>query len=135
MRTPAPIAYLRLIIGIFFGAIGILAILGLQHESVIVGQDINGVQIIFGVVELIGGLSLLIGVFTSFRLAPINVINIILFWVWALKILLNIVSLAVPSFPTNSGVSLGAGGWVVSFALQLMVLSALFVVNRDYDLL
>lgn len=135
MRTPAPIAYLRLFIGIFFVVIGVLAIIGLQHDSMAVGQDIAGVQIVFGIIEVLGGLALIVGVFTSFRIAPVYVMSMILFWVWAVKILLNVISLIIPTFPSNSGVALDAGGWIVSFTLQVTVLSALFVTNRDYDLL
>jgi hypothetical protein len=135
MRKPASIAYLRFVIGVFFVAIGVFAIVGLQHDMVVVGQDIAGVRIAFGIVEVLGGLSLVFGVFTSFRFAPVHVVNVILFWVWTLKIVLNILSLAVPSFPSDSGIVLDGAGWIVSFTLQLMVLSAFYLVNRDYDLL
>lgn len=135
MRTPAPISYLRLIIGLFFVAIGVFAIIGMQNNSMAVGQDIVGVQIVFGVVEVLGGLALLIGVFTSFRIAYIQLLSVILFFAWLLKIILNVLSLAVPGFPSDSGVALDATGWIVSFALQLSILSGLYVVQRDYNML
>lgn len=135
MRTPAPISYLRLIIGFFFIAIGVLAIIGMQHNSMALGQDIVGVQIAFGIVEVLGGLALLVGVFNSFRIGYIQVLNVVLFYVWALKIVLNIISLAVPSFPSTGGVPLNVTGWIISFTLQLIVLSGLFVTYRDYSLL
>ncbi len=135
MRIPAPISYLRLIIGLFFVAIGVFAIIGMQQNSMAVGQDILGVQIVFGVIEVLGGLSLVIGVFTSFRIAYIHVLNIVLLFLWAIKIILNVVSLAVPGFPSDSGVTLDATGWIVSFSLQLLVLSGLYVTHRDYSLL
>lgn len=135
MRTPAPISYLRFIIGIFFVAIGVFAIIGLQRSSVIVGQDIAGVAIVFGVVEVIGGLALVVGVFNSFRIGYILILSYVLFYVWVLKIVLNIISLAVPAFPSTSGVSLDVTDWIVSFALQLVLLSGLYVVNRDYSML
>lgn len=135
MRTPAPISYLRLIIGFFFVALGVFAIIGLQHNSVAVGQDIVGVEIVFGIIEILGGLALIIGVFNSFRIEYIQVLNVVLFWVWLLKIILNVLSLAIPGFPSIGGVPLDATGWIISFSLQVMILSGLYVAYKDYSLL
>lgn len=135
MRTPAPVSYLRLVVGFLFVAIGVFAIIGMQSSSVIVGQDIYGIAIVFGVVEVIGGLALIVGVFNSFRIAYIQVLGYILFYFWIAKIILNIISLAVPGFPTTSGLALGVTDWIVSFALQMVLLVGLYVINRDYNLM
>lgn len=135
MRTPAPISYLRLIIGVFFVVIGVFAVIGIQQSTVIVGQDIAGIAIAFGIVEVLGGLSLIVGVFTSFRIGYIQVMNYILLYVWIAKIILNILSLIFPTFPSTSGVALDVTQWIVSFTLQAVLLSSLFIISRDYAML
>jgi hypothetical protein len=135
MRTPAPISYLRLIVGIVFVAIGVFSVLGLSKDMITIGQDIAGLAIVFGVIEVVGGLALIIGVFTTFRIAIVQVLGLILFFTWIVKIILNILSLAVPGFPSTEGETFTVYGWVVSFGVQLTLLSALWVVHRDYTLL
>lgn len=135
MRTPAPISYLRLFSGLLFVALGVFSIIGIEKSSLVVGQDIPGVEIVFGIIELIGGLALIVGVFTSFRIPYIHVIGIVLFYVWLIKILLNILSLAVPGFPSTSGVTLDLVGWIGSFIFQVLIASSLYVLYKDYNLL
>jgi hypothetical protein len=135
MRTPAPISYLRLSVGILFVFIGVLSILGLSKDTITIGQDITGIQILFGVVEVVGGAALLVAVFTSFRIGAVQVIGVILFWAWVVKILLNILSLAIPGFPTVEGMTITVEGWLVSFAMQATLAAALWVIQRDYSLL
>lgn len=135
MRTPAPTSYLRFLTGLLFIALGAFSIIGMDKSTIAVGQDIPGIVYVFGVIELIGGIALIVGVFTSFRIPYVHVLGVVLYYTWIIKIILNILSLAIPGFPSTSGVTLDVYGWIVSFIIQVLVASTLYVLYKEYNLL
>jgi len=135
MRAPSPVSYLRLFVGILFAVIGVLSIIGMDKSGIVVGQDIPGIQILFGIIEILGGLALIVTVFTSFHIAYLHLLSVILFYTWLVKIVLNILSLAIPGYPSLSGVSLSVDGWILSFTIQVTMAAALHVTYKEYNLL
>jgi hypothetical protein len=136
LRNVYTIRLLRLALGCFFIVLGILGILTNIDEGAfsLTNQNIT-LEVIFGIVEVVCGLLLLLGFITFSNTKAISMGGVIVFIFWLVRIVLtkivwclyfggNTVAFRfIPSFST----------WILMLTVELVVAAALLVVIKRYD--
>jgi hypothetical protein len=134
-RSIFSIRLLRITLGIFFIILGILGVMIHTDEgpfSLHNGKSLIWVEVVFGIIEIICGGILLVGffAFTSDIIAKAGYV-ILIFWlvrlfltkfIWGMAITDNGIYFS-PQFPL----------WILMFACELMVASAILVVVKRYE--
>lgn len=124
---------LRLSLGLFFIVLGIIGVIPQLQESVFTLNDNYNLEIIFGVVELICGIIMIVGLITFARKKAISTASIVVFFFWILRIILS---------KFVWGLSFGNHGilfkpvfsvWILVLSVELVIAAALYVVYQAYD--
>ncbi len=124
---------LRVSLGAFFIILGIIGVIPQVQESVFSLNDTHGLEIIFGIVEIICGLLLMAGLFTFPRRKAVSLACLATLGIWLLRIFLarfvwglkigNSGIIFIPQFST----------WILVLSCQLVIAAALYVLYRVYD--
>lgn len=124
---------LRISLGAFFIILGIIGVIPQLQESVFSLNDTHGLEIIFGIVEIICGLLLMAGLFTFLRKKAISLAGLVTLGIWLLRILLtkfvwglklgNSGIMFMPQFST----------WILVLSCELVIAASLYVLYRLYD--
>ena len=124
---------LRVSLGAFFIILGIIGVIPQIQESVFSLNDIHGLEIMFGIVEIICGLFLIAGLFTFMRKKAVSLASLVTLGVWLLRVILtkfvwglklgNSGIIFIPQFST----------WILILSCQLVIAASLYVLYRVYD--
>lgn len=124
---------LRISLGAFFIILGIIGVIPQLQESVFSLNDTHGLEIIFGIVEIICGLLLMAGLFTFLRKKAVSLAGLVTLGIWLLRILLtkfvwglklgNSGIMFIPQFST----------WILVLSCELVIAASLYVLYRLYD--
>jgi hypothetical protein len=124
---------LRVSLGIFFLVLGIIGVIPRLQESVFTLNDTYGLEIIFGVVELICGIVLIAGLFPFVRKRMVSIASLVILGFWLLRILLSkfVWGLSIG----NSGVFFHPvfSTWILVLSTELVIAAALYIVYRAYE--
>jgi hypothetical protein len=127
------IKLLRVALGLFFLVLGIIGVIPRLQESVFTLNDTYGLEIIFGVVELICGIVLIAGLFPFVRKRMVSIASLVVLGFWLLRILLSkfIWGLSIG----NSGVFFQPvfSTWILVLSTELVIAAALYIVYRAYE--
>ncbi len=127
------IKLLRVALGIFFLVLGIIGVIPRLQESVFTLNDAYGLEIIFGVVELICGIILIAGLFPFVRKRMVSIASLVVLGFWLLRILLSkfVWGLSIG----NSGVFFHPvfSTWILVLSTELVIAAALYIVYRAYE--
>jgi hypothetical protein len=124
---------LRLSLGLFFIVLGIIGVIPRVQESVFSLNDNFGLEIIFGVVELVCGLILIAGLMTFLRKKAVSIASAVVFCFWILRVVLS---------KFIWGISAGNHGiifrplfsvWILVLSVELVIAAGLFLVYRAYE--
>ncbi|MBP7734465.1 MAG: hypothetical protein KA369_00700 [Spirochaetes bacterium] len=133
MNRVVSVKIMRLALGLFFIVLGIIGVIPHLQESVFSLNDNYNLEIIFGVVELICGIIMIIGLITFARKKAIATASIVVFFFWVLRIILS---------KFVWGLSIGSGGvhfrpffsvWILVLSVELVIAAALYVVYQAYE--
>ncbi len=124
---------LRLMLGLFFIVLGIIGVIPQLQESVFSLNDNYNLEIVFGAVELVCGIILIIGLITFARKKAIATASIVVFFFWILRIILSkfIWGLSVG----NSGILFKPvfSVWILVLSVELVIAASLYVVYQAYE--
>ncbi len=130
--SPTPMNFIRISLGIFLVLLGILGIVPSLDESVFSLQNsYTSLEVLFGVIELVCGLFILISLFTVFSRKIKYQVSIIIFVLWSARIL---ISKLVFGFTVNSqGIFFypNMGTWLLVLSCELIIASCLWM-NLTY---
>jgi len=124
---------LRVTLGLFFLILGIIGVIPRLQESVFTLNDRYGLEIIFGIVELICGIVLLSGLFPFIRKKMVSAASLVVLGFWLLRIILS---------KFVWGLSIDNGGiifhpvfssWILVLSTELVIAAALYIVYRAYE--
>jgi len=127
------IKLLRVTLGLFFLVLGIIGVIPRLQESVFTLNDTYGLEIIFGIVELVCGIVLLSGLFPFVRKKMVSSASLVVLGFWLIRIILS---------KFVWGLSIGNGGiifhpvfsvWILVLSTELVIAAALYIVYRAYD--
>jgi hypothetical protein len=124
---------LKISIGIFFVLLGFFGILRDVEESVfslIPGQGYGFLEILFGIVELVCGIIIILGMFTFLpkRVKVVSSLLILIFWcarIIVSKIVFELAYMSSFGYFTQ---------WLLVLAAQLVIAAALWIFYRNSDL-
>jgi hypothetical protein len=126
--------FLQLSVACFFLILGICGIFPNVQESIFSLSDRNlGVEVIFGILELICALILFIGLFTHVIRKWMSLASLLIFIFW-------IITIVYTQFFIKLG--LGAGAivfypsimeWILNLTLELVVLVSIWTINKHYS--
>jgi hypothetical protein len=136
-RSIFSIRMLRIALGVFFIILGILGIMIHTDEgpfSIYNSRDMIWIEVVFGVIELICGVILLIGFF-AFTSDLISKAGFIIFIFWLVRIFLTKFIWNLPIRMTDSGFYFGNGFplWLLMLSCELMIACAILVVVKRYE--
>lgn len=127
------IKMLRLSLGLFFLVLGIIGVIPQVQESVFSLNDNFGLEVIFGVVELVCGVILLAGLFTFTKKKTVAIASAVVIFFWILRIVLSkfVWGLSVG----GSGIVFHPGfpAWILVLGVELVIAAALFLIYRAYE--
>lgn len=127
------IKMLRLSLGLFFLVLGIIGVVPQVQESVFSLNDNFGLEVIFGVVELVCGVILIAGLITFAKKKAVAIASAVVFFFWILRIILSkfVWGLSVG----NNGVVFHPGfpAWILVLSVELIIAAALFLMYRAYE--
>ena len=133
MKKEISIGILRLSLGLFFLVLGIIGVVPRVQETVFTLNDNLGLEIFFGLVELICGILLIAGFFTPLGRKAIRSASLVVFIFWALRIFLSkfvwgisFVSKGILFHPAFST-------WILVLSAELVIGAALFIIYRAYE--
>ncbi|OHD63238.1 MAG: hypothetical protein A2176_11680 [Spirochaetes bacterium RBG_13_51_14] len=128
-----PVKLLRLSLGFFFLILGVIGVIPRLQESIFTLNDNLGLEIIFGVVELVCGLVLVAGLFTFIRKKAISIASLVVLVFWTVRIILSkfVWGLSIG----NSGVIFHPvfSTWLLVLSAELIIAAALFIMYRAYE--
>jgi len=133
MNRVVSVKILRLTLGLFFIILGIIGVVPQLQESVFTLNDNYYLEIIFGAVDLVCGLILIVGLLAFARKKAIATASIVVFLFWIVRIILT---------KFVWGLTIGAGGihfrpvfsvWILILAVELVIAAALYVVYQAYE--
>jgi len=126
---------LRITLGLFFLFLGIAGVSPDIGEGAFfeLSKGHNSLEILFGVIEIICGVLLLLGLFLSFNYRAIYLGGLIVFIFWIARIVLtrfiwglNFISKSNLNFPLFFV-------WLLYFSCELTIAAAIWVVMQRYD--
>jgi hypothetical protein len=124
---------LRLSLGLFFIVLGLIGVIPQLQESVFTLNDNYNLEIIFGAVELICGIIMIVGLITFARKKAISTASIVVFIFWVLRIILSkfVWGLAIG----NNGIHFHPvfSVWILVLSAELVIAAALYVVYQAYE--
>ncbi len=124
---------LRLSLGLFFIILGIIGVIPRLQESIFSLNDNYSLEILFGVVELVCGMLIILGLFTYLRKRAIAIASAVVLCFWIMRIVLS---------KFVWGLSIGNSGiffhpsfsvWIIVLGVELVIAASLFVVYRAYE--
>ncbi len=124
---------LRLSLGLLFIVLGLIGVIPQLQESVFTLNDNYNLEIIFGAVELICGIIMIVGLITFARKKAIATASIVVFFFWILRIILSkfVWGLTIG----NSGIHFHPvfSVWILVLTVELVIAAALYVVYQAYE--
>ncbi|HSA16016.1 MAG TPA: hypothetical protein P5346_14830 [Spirochaetota bacterium] len=133
MKREISISMLRLTLGAFFLVLGLIGVIPRVQETVFTLNDHLGLEIFFGLVELICGILLVAGLFMTKGRKAIRTASLVVIIFWGLRIFLSKFVWGIsfvhqgvlfhPSFAT----------WILVLTAELVILAGLFIVYRAYE--
>ncbi len=133
MNRIVSVKILRLTLGLFFIVLGIIGVVPQLQESVFTLNDNYYLEIIFGAVDLVCGIILIVGLLTFARKKAIATASIVVFFFWLLRIILTkfVWGLTIG----NSGIYFKPffSVWLLILAVELVIAAALYVVYQASD--
>lgn len=128
--------FLRITLGLFFIIIGVMGVMTNVDETIFKLNNNNlTLEIIFGIVEIVCGLLILLGLFafSSFKAISYGSIVALVFWV-ARIVLTKFVwcfNITNSSFSFNFMPSVSL--WLITFSVELIITAALLVIIKKYE--
>ncbi|TFH43600.1 MAG: hypothetical protein E4G96_00780 [Chrysiogenales bacterium] len=124
---------LRLSLGLFFIILGIIGVIPRLQESIFSLNDNYSLEILFGLVELVCGMLIILGLFTYLRKRAIDIASAVVLCFWIMRIVLSKFVWGL-SFG-NSGIFFhpSFSVWIIVLGVELVIAASLFVVYRAYE--
>ncbi|HQO39319.1 MAG TPA: hypothetical protein PK986_02515 [Spirochaetota bacterium] len=120
---------LRIIVGVFLLLLGIAGISPKIEESIFSLNNKNLVlESVFGIVEIICSLVILMGLFIKTRKKTVYTAGIVVFWFYVARIVL---SEFIWSTPAHSSVSAFIS-WALLFSAEIIIASTLWILAKAY---
>ncbi|MBN2352848.1 MAG: hypothetical protein JXD23_09805 [Spirochaetales bacterium] len=132
-KSGLSLTLLRVSIGAFFVLLGLYGILPSVEESVfslIPGYGYGFLEIIFGIVELVCGVIIIISLFTFLSKRVKVVTSLVIFIFWCLRVLIGRIVFRLPYLATFQGFEL----WLLVLAAEFVIGVALWIFYRNSDL-
>ncbi len=134
MTKYVSIKILRVALGIFFLLLGIMGVIPGVQESVFSLNDRRvGIEVIFGIVEIVCGILLIGGLFTVMKKKTISKAVLVVLIFWALRIAatkfiwgINLSSRGVVFEPSFAA-------WILVLSCEMVIAAALYVVYLVYE--
>lgn len=136
LKNVYTIKLLRITLGVFFVIVGIFGIMTNVDESIfrLTNRNIN-LEIIFGIVEVICGLLILLGLFAFSSFKAISIGGTVVFIFWLVRIVLT--KFVWCFSMRNDAISFSFRpdfySWLLTLAVELIIAAALLVVIKKYD--
>jgi hypothetical protein len=124
---------LRISIAVFFVLLGFYGILPTLDESVfslIPGQGWGPLEVVFGCVELVCGVLIILSLFTFMPKKTKVIVSLIIFITWCARV---IISKLVFSF-VNGWFFQSFAVWLLVLSAELVIAAALWIFYRNSDL-
>ena len=136
LRSVYTIKLLRITLGAFFIVLGVLGVLTNVDESIFKLNNGNiTLEVIFGVVEIICGLLLLLGFFAFGTSKAVSMGGIVVLIFWIARVVLTKFVWCFHS--TKNGISFyftpNFELWILTLITELVILASLLVVIKKYD--
>ena len=129
-----PMNMIRFSLGLFFIILGVLGVVRTVEESVFsLNNHYPTLEIVFGIVEMICGLFLILSKFTPLTRAVKQKVSVIIFFFWAARVILSKVVW---------GIVIGNGGfyfrpslstWLLVLSCELIIASCLWLNMQTYS--
>jgi uncharacterized membrane protein YwaF len=120
---------IRLSIAVFFFILGIVGIMGGQQESFFSLDDGNHtLELVFGIIELVCAVLLLLGIFTVGGRQFSSMAGIVVFILWLIRIGYSIFFLRL--FNNNNKPYPNLLTWLLHLSVELVIAAAIFSIVR-----
>lgn len=133
MTRYLPVKALRLSLGLFFIMLGILGISPKHGESVFaIVTKYSNLEMIFGIVEFICGLLLIMGLFTLMRRSTVKLASFVVLIFWVARIIFSkfIFGMVVKNSIYFKD---GLATWLLVLFCELVIAAAIYVVYVVYE--
>ncbi|MCG8570829.1 MAG: hypothetical protein MJB14_11885 [Spirochaetes bacterium] len=129
------IRLLRIVLSIFFIILGFYGIMDNIDESIFSLNNTRNFEVIFGVIELVCGLLLLLGFFAFHSRGAVYWGGVIVFIFWLVRVVLTKViwCLHISSSTFAFRFRPDFYQWLLALATELIIAVALLVIIRRYD--
>ncbi|MBN1412326.1 MAG: hypothetical protein JW969_15880 [Spirochaetales bacterium] len=133
-KLPTSSFFLKLATAAFFLVLGLCGIFPNVEESIFSLNNTNHViEVIFGILELICALVIFAGLFTKLRRNWMSLASLVIFIFWVLRVFytqffnkFHITGSSITFLPDTMQ-------WILNFTLELVVLAAIWTINRTYN--
>ncbi|MBN1534376.1 MAG: hypothetical protein JXA20_17010 [Spirochaetes bacterium] len=133
MKKRNEIVILRFVLGLFFIVLGVIGVIPRLQESVFSLNDNLGLEIFFGLIELLCGLIFIAGLFSFMRRRVVSITSLVVLAFWLLRILLSkfVWGLSISNHgllfrPTFSA-------WLLVLCAELVIGAAIYTIYRNYE--
>ncbi len=125
--------FLQATVAMFFLFLGIYGVVPEIQESVFTLWDANRtLEIVFGLFELCSSLVLIAGLFMYTRRKMLYTASLIIFGFWAARIVISKFILGLTVRRGSFYFSQGFSNWILILIVELIILVAIFHINRRY---
>ena len=131
MKNKTEITVLSVALSFFFIVLGVIGVIPRLQESVFSLNDNLGLEIFFGIIEIVCGLILLAGLFSLMKKKVISLALVVILCFWVLRVFLSKLLWGL-SF-SNHGLLFrpSFSVWLLVFTAEIVIAAALFAVYRN----
>ncbi len=130
MRKRFEFTVLQALVGLFFVVLGVIGVIPRLQESVFSLNDNLGLEIFFGIVELVCGLLLLAGVFEMVKKKAVSTTSLILLCLWGARIFLSQFVWGLSFSGRGIFFHPSFSAWILVLVTELLVAAAILIVYR-----
>lgn len=131
MKHKADITAMRIALAVFFIVLGVIGVIPRLQESVFSLNDNLGLEIFFGIIEIICGLILAAGLFSLMKKKVISLALLVILCFWLLRLFLSKLLWGL-SF-SNHGLLFrpSFSVWLLVFTAEIVIATAIYAVYRN----
>lgn len=131
MKNKTEITVLRVALSVFFIVLGVIGVIPRLQESVFSLNDNLGLEIFFGIIEIVCGLILLAGLFSLMKKKVISLALMVILCFWLLRVFLSKLLWGL-SF-SNHGLIFrpSFSVWLLVLSAEIVIAAALYGVYRN----
>lgn len=129
-----PLNMIRFSLGLFFIILGVLGIVRTVEESVFtLNNHYPTLEIVFGIVELICGLFLILGKITPLTRAVKQKVSVIIFFFWAARVILSKIVWGIVIGNSGFYFKPSLSTWLLVLSCELIIASCLWLNMQTYS--